>query len=116
MGNSFPERNRTTVLEVFETLFNRDSTGGTLLVTEPHSTHRSNGGRVIGSPVVGSRNVLKRNAMRFAAAVLVGVASLVAGPNAALAAGPQHPPRATMGSQWFTRGIGQTRRLNLPGR
>ena len=25
-------------------------------------------------------------------------------------------PRAIMGSQWFTRGIGRTRRSNLPGR
>ena len=78
------------MLEVFAALFNRDYTGGTLLVPEPHSTQSANGGRAIGSPVVGSRNALKRNAMRFAAAVLVGLASLVAGPNAALAAGPQH--------------------------
>jgi hypothetical protein len=46
MSNSFPERNKPTVLEVFETLFNRDYTGGTLLVTEPHSTQRTNGGRL----------------------------------------------------------------------
>jgi hypothetical protein len=26
------------------------------------------------------------------------------------------PPRATMGLSWFTRGIGRTRRSNLPGR
>src|SRR3984957_20749173 len=37
-----------------------------------------------------SRNVPKRNSMRFAAAVLAVLASLVAGPNAALAAAPQH--------------------------
>jgi len=42
------------------------------------------------SPVVGSRNARKRNAMRFAAALLVALPSLVAGPDAALAAGPQH--------------------------
>src|SRR6202049_557070 len=36
------------------------------------------------------RNVLKRNSMRFAAALLVALASLVAAPNAALAAAPQH--------------------------
>src|SRR5689334_22558298 len=37
-----------------------------------------------------SRNVLKRNSMRFAAAVLAVLASFVAGPNAALAAPRQH--------------------------
>src|SRR6202140_4530462 len=36
------------------------------------------------------RNVLKRNAMRFAAALLIALASFVAVPNAALAAAPQH--------------------------
>src|SRR2546428_7088280 len=36
------------------------------------------------------RNMLKRNSMRFAAALLALLASLVAGPNAALAAAPQH--------------------------
>ena len=35
-------------------------------------------------------NVLKRNSMRFAAALLAALASFVAGPNAALAAAPQH--------------------------
>ena len=42
------------------------------------------------SPVVKSRNVLKRNSMRFAAVLLAALASFVAGPNAALAAAPQH--------------------------
>ena len=36
------------------------------------------------------RNVLKRNSLRFAAALLVGLASFVAVPNVTLAAGPQH--------------------------
>src|SRR6266478_5108014 len=36
------------------------------------------------------RNVLKRNSIRFAAALLVGLASFVSAPNATLAAGPQH--------------------------
>src|SRR5713101_2373090 len=36
------------------------------------------------------RNVLKRNSMRFAAALLVALASFVAVPNPALAAEPQH--------------------------
>src|SRR6266403_204165 len=36
------------------------------------------------------RNVLKINSMRFAAALLVALASFVAAPNAALAAEPQH--------------------------
>src|SRR5260370_11917745 len=35
-------------------------------------------------------NVLKRNSMRFAAALLGALASFIAGPNAALAASPQH--------------------------
>src|SRR6202047_1808868 len=36
------------------------------------------------------RDVLKRNSLRFAAALLVALASFVAVPNATLAAGPQH--------------------------
>jgi DNA-binding NtrC family response regulator len=40
--------------------------------------------------VVRSRNVLKRNSMRFAAALLGALAIFVAGPNAALAQAPQH--------------------------
>jgi glyoxylase-like metal-dependent hydrolase (beta-lactamase superfamily II) len=40
--------------------------------------------------VVRSRNVLQRNALRFAAALLVALASFVAGPNAALTQAPQH--------------------------
>src|SRR2546425_12488929 len=46
------------------------------------------------SPVVRSRNVLKRNSMRFAAALLVALASFVGGPNAALAAAPEHHDQA----------------------
>jgi glyoxylase-like metal-dependent hydrolase (beta-lactamase superfamily II) len=38
--------------------------------------------------------VLQRNSMRFAAAVLVALVSFVAGPNAALAAAPQHHDQA----------------------
>src|SRR5258706_398351 len=48
-----------------------------------------NGGRAMSSPVVRSRNVLNRNSMRFAAAFLAALASLVAGPNATLDAAPQ---------------------------
>src|SRR5260370_22161165 len=48
-----------------------------------------NGGRAMSSPVVRSRNALKRHSMRFAAALLSALAS-VAGPNAALAAARQH--------------------------
>src|SRR5947209_1995212 len=40
--------------------------------------------------VVRSRNVLKRSALRFAATLLVALASFVAAPNAALAQAPQH--------------------------
>jgi glyoxylase-like metal-dependent hydrolase (beta-lactamase superfamily II) len=42
------------------------------------------------SSPVRSTNVFKRNSMRFAAALLAAMAGLVAVPNAALAAGPQH--------------------------
>ena len=35
-------------------------------------------------------NVLKRNSMRLAAALVVALTSFVAGPNAALAAAPKH--------------------------
>src|SRR5690348_17904085 len=44
--------------------------------------------------VVRSRNVLKRNLMRFAAALLVALAIFVAAPNAALAQVPQHHDQA----------------------
>src|SRR6202049_561800 len=40
------------------------------------------------------RNVPKRNSGRFAAALLMALASLVAGPDAALAAAPQHHDQA----------------------
>src|SRR6266481_2654684 len=42
------------------------------------------------SPVVKSRNVLKRNSMRFVVSLLSVLASLAVGPNAALADAPQH--------------------------
>jgi hypothetical protein len=42
------------------------------------------------SPVVRSRNVLKRNSIRFLPALLAVLASFVAGPNAALDAAPEH--------------------------
>jgi glyoxylase-like metal-dependent hydrolase (beta-lactamase superfamily II) len=45
-------------------------------------------------PLVTSRNVLKRNSMRVAAALLLALASFVTGPNAALAASPQHHDQA----------------------
>src|ERR1700738_2580501 len=46
------------------------------------------------SPVVRSMKVFKRNSMRFAAALLAALAGLVAGPNAALDAAPQHRDQA----------------------
>src|SRR5258708_603868 len=49
-----------------------------------------NGGSARSSPVARSRHVLKRHSMRFAAALLMALASLVVGPNAAPAAAPQH--------------------------
>src|SRR3989442_13213721 len=57
-------------------------------------TRTINGGTAMSSLVVRSRNVLKRNSMRFAAALLVALASFVPGPNAALAAGLQHHDQA----------------------
>ncbi len=48
------------------------------------------GGSAMGSPVVRSTNVFKRKSMRFVAALLAALAGLVAVPNAALAAVPQH--------------------------
>src|ERR1700693_3940134 len=52
-------------------------------------TRTINGGSAMSSPVVRSRNVLKRNPLRFAAALMAVLASFVAGP-AALDAAPQH--------------------------
>src|ERR1700736_6201255 len=53
-------------------------------------TRTINGGGAMSSPVVRSRNMLKRNSMRFAAVLLAALAIFVAGPNAALAAPHQH--------------------------
>src|SRR5467141_3693138 len=53
-------------------------------------TRTINGGGAMSSPVVRSRNVLKRNSMRFAAVLLAALAIFVTGPNAALAPAPQH--------------------------
>src|ERR1700676_5722788 len=53
-------------------------------------TRTIDGGSAMSSPVVRSRNVLKRNSLRFAAALMAVLASFVAGPNAALDAAPQH--------------------------
>ncbi|HXM50630.1 MAG TPA: hypothetical protein VN956_22500, partial [Pyrinomonadaceae bacterium] len=52
-------------------------------------TQDINGGRVITSPVVRSGNVIKENALRFAA-LLVALASFVAAPNTVLTQAPQH--------------------------
>src|SRR5216683_3231466 len=49
-----------------------------------------NGGSARSSPVARSRHVLKRHSMRYTAALLVALASLVVGPNAAPAAAPPH--------------------------
>ena len=53
-------------------------------------TRTINGGTVMTSPLVGSRNVLRRSAIRFAGALLAALASFGGGPNAAQAAAPQH--------------------------
>ena len=47
-------------------------------------------GIALSSPVVRSRNVLKKNSMRFAAALLVALATFVVAPNAAVTQAPQH--------------------------
>src|SRR6202030_220873 len=85
-----------TVLEAFEALFNERDYAvaerfgspnyiqhGALIPAGRWSTRAS-------SPVVRSRNVLKRNSIRFAVALLAALASFVAVPNAALAAATQH--------------------------
>src|SRR5260370_4703283 len=46
------------------------------------------------SPVVRSRNVLRRNSMRLAAALLVALASFTTAPNAVLAAATKHHDQA----------------------
>src|SRR4029077_19906099 len=59
MSNSFPQRRKTTVLEAFETLFNKgDYAGGRRLGADVQHTHTS-----------GSR----WSTMRFAAALLVAL-------------------------------------------
>jgi glyoxylase-like metal-dependent hydrolase (beta-lactamase superfamily II) len=53
-----------------------------------------NDGRAVSSPVVRSRNAVKRNSMRFAAVLVAALAGFVAGPNAALDAASQHRDQA----------------------
>jgi glyoxylase-like metal-dependent hydrolase (beta-lactamase superfamily II) len=53
-----------------------------------------NGDGAMSSPVIKSRHVLKRDSMRFAAVLLAALVSVVAGPNAALPAAPQHHDQA----------------------
>src|SRR5437016_334333 len=53
-------------------------------------TRTINGGSDMRSPVFRSRNVLKKNSIRFVATFLAVLASFVGGPNAALAAAAQH--------------------------
>src|SRR5216683_296318 len=57
-------------------------------------TRTINGGAAMSSPVVRSRNMLKRNSIRFAAVLLAALAIFVAVPNAALDAAPQHRDQA----------------------
>jgi hypothetical protein len=79
MSNSSPDRNKAIVLEAFETLFNRrDYAGGRRLGTELQSARHTRTSRS------------RWSTMRFAAALLIALASFVAVPNAALAAEPQH--------------------------
>src|ERR1700674_5548955 len=53
-------------------------------------TRTINGGAAMSSPVVRSRNMLKRDSMRFVAAFMAVLATFLARLNAALAAAPQH--------------------------
>src|SRR6267154_3030572 len=53
-------------------------------------TRTINGGAAMSSPVVRNRNVLKRDSIRFVAPLMAVLAGIVAGPNAALDAAPQH--------------------------
>src|SRR6266481_461432 len=53
-------------------------------------TRTINESSVMSSLVVGSRNVFKRNSMRFAAALLAALASFVVAPNVAVTQAPQH--------------------------
>src|SRR6202795_1804389 len=53
-------------------------------------TQRINGGSAMSSSVARSRNVLKRNLTGSVAVLLAALASLVAGPHAAVADAPQH--------------------------
>src|SRR3989442_11569902 len=53
-------------------------------------TRTINGGSAMTPPVGMSRTVLNRNSMRFAAALLAALAIFAGGPNAALAAAPEH--------------------------
>src|SRR3984893_5029677 len=57
-------------------------------------TQTIDGGAAMSSPVVRSRNMLKRNSMRFVAALMTVLAGFVAGSNAALGAAPQHHDQA----------------------
>jgi glyoxylase-like metal-dependent hydrolase (beta-lactamase superfamily II) len=80
LSNSYSERNRATALQAFETLFNNgcDYAGGRRPVTELKPAQHTRASRS-GWPAV-----------RFAAALLVMLASFVAGPNPVLAAAAQH--------------------------
>jgi glyoxylase-like metal-dependent hydrolase (beta-lactamase superfamily II) len=78
MSNSYPERRRATALSAFETLFNRrDYAGRGRPFTELRPARRRHGSR-------------GWSTVRFAAALLVMLASFVAGPRLALAAAAQH--------------------------
>src|SRR6266446_2097024 len=60
------------------------------LATDEGDFKDREGGLMKNKVVVRSRNVLKKSALRFAAALLVALASFVAAPNAALTQAPQH--------------------------
>ena len=83
MSNSFSEQNKTTVLEEFETLFNKgDYAGGRRPGTELQSIQRTRA------------STSGWSTMRFAVAFLVVLAGFVAGPNVARAAALQHHDQA----------------------
>src|SRR5260370_7880341 len=83
MSNSFSERNKTTLLEAFETLFNKgDYAGGRRPVTEVRSSQGKRG-RMGGWVRMG-----------FGVGFLVVLGGFVAGPNVARAAAAQHHDQA----------------------
>src|SRR3984893_17820741 len=81
MGQTIASKKKALVLEAFDTLFNkRDYAAAEKFWSPRYIQHRAH--------IAPGRE--GRNSMRFAAALLVALASFVTAPNAALAGAPQH--------------------------